>query len=1085
MARLLHTIQTPEGFGQCATYKDQSGTTFLLVAKSNYIQKLQFSPDLPTYFLDESRIHFRGPVQALEVVKRGDEDVVLAIADGYIHDITLKDHIFMHLRQDSQKKLTSIGYNYHHLLSIHHQAGKKRKTAILRVNRNGNAYVAPHRGKLAGEAKESYLGDILVKKVVNLSNENCFAVLHSGFDLRFSVTYYQVSNKLNVYKKLGFQPFHEAPTLLVPMPYGGVLALSNYRAHFCAASEIQQMSVSEGFDLHYRKANHMLSVDLTHFPFTNCQFTAFVKIDNRRYMISTDTGRTAILYLVMHYTKVLLELRTFQVVDLGFSTVANSIAQVQDNIFFAASRFSRSILFRVMPQEPYIQILNHMPSSPPVLELAYSFNTDTMRYLPDIFVCQGGYRSGELRKISHEKWKATILSSFDLMDPFAEVIRLLPPNLTDYESLQALVFIAIKIDSRIDKVMKISDTSFDNKRGKVEESTLKFGDHKIVDAMLDETKVYRLDVQLQDEDIHAIKDLDGGIKFAKITVNSVATYILKGKIVCRTPFGTLSLPLDESEDLVCTLDAMVLESTPYVLVGYTTGLIQCFIITGQYIKPLWKLTCGARKEGLRDARFCINTHQMMVLVALDGQGNVHQYLFANRGGSILGTSRWVCKGPGATAMDSDGRLVVLYDTHKVIGMMAKSNFFLELCDFFHSPEPIKSCNVLLFHNNMVGVHQQNGQYCIVSMKDQKDTIDAHFSNQLWRKILSFENSHLLVCIRFDVRPADGSKKKTTLDLVDGRSLEIVHTFPPDGHIYTDICCLPSGPDGRLLFVAIQDDGPWKNKFPIFAIEENQIKMLPNVETTSTPKKPLTFSAITFDGKLHAVGNDYVALDLEETENGYRWVKKEDDRIDQTWAGVMQHGIAVSPMSRDSYVYLDSFHGIYIKKGEERPQPVHELNDQSARMTALCVIPAQDGEGPLLVTGDSEGKLRYRENTLYLYSQINVLKYVPEDGSLLIGTLDGGIYLLTKTECKDARAFENLARKENFLFSPPFSQTYDAPTGLKVYPTEMLKLMIRSSKNKNQFIGIDAICNASDKGIKCQATNIADSDDPMARLVEEL
>lgn len=1045
MVQLLHTVQRPEGSGHCATYRDENGRKRLAISRGNSVQIYEFSPHLPGFLKNTDLESYSEPITAM-VRARGIENDFLVVFSGR------KIHIF-----GKQEPLGPLNENTalqgkNFFLSFIH----KLKVAITMITSEGRVYVAT-----VGESERfdvSSLGCAHVTQAVELENSDSkFAVLYSNYDLSYSLKYYELMEGRFVESRLQLEAFVEAPTLVVPMTYGGVMVLSNYRIYLFPSPD-QTIYISDSFEeqkgVPVSSARNVVTIDIKLLPYLNSMFLSFTKIDLDRYLLCTDTGLTAVAYIKTTFTATNVSLEAFSIHDIGRSTIALSMSHVTDNVFFAASQYSRSILFKVMPTEPHIRILSFVPSSPPVIDLDYSFNTNPLRYLPDIFVCQGGYHSGELRKIAHNSWKATQLSSIQIDEPFAEILRLLDSR---DEILDNATLVGVKVD------LKNINVFLASKKG-LSRTGLQLPANAIA-ARLKST--VGVSGKVKESDFAIRSDEDGEVKFSKLVTEDSFIYITTDHIVFEFKSSKESCPLQSPYDLVCTLDAIENEHGVIALVGYIDGVIEVFHYSegiGGHPISRWAVTCGIKKEGLRDALLCVDGRGSTLIVALDGQGNVHQYCLNK--GVVSTSSIWICKGAGPTTMDSDGSMILLYDTHKVLGMVKGAMHFLELCDFFYSPHAIKSCTILLSYNKLFGVYLEGGKFVTVSHENKKDTIDAQFSEKLWTRVTSIPNTHYLVCIEADIRPRRGQSKVSTLNLIDGRTMRLLHTYSEASLQFADICSIPENEEhgiGPHAFAAIQTNCDWRGRFPLFVLEGGKIKKVPKVSLDLHGElEQVSFSVLRYDFErecLHAAGEDLITLNFKKTDSALEL--KATGSIGRSC--LLQHVTEMCP-EPNGIVVLDSFRGLFHKTADNFAM-VQKTNVENVRLTALCVVPGHKNTQPSIIVGDSLGTVYLGETSFLVCSQINVLRYVKEDGSVLIGTLNGGIYRLTR----NAVLPSDLLLRHMFNFDSTdiaFKCELSIGDEDRVYLVQERDVLEESGHLAKEAL-VDAWINSSDKSFKKQ------------------
>lgn len=1056
MARLLHVVQCPEGSGFCASYSDSQNQRIIAVARGNYIQFYTFEPDHTGFLKERSKTYFEQPITSMAKVRGSQGDSLIAIANNTVYDVTLDKRFLMPCEDfgsSPQNFLMSFSVN--------------RKVAIARLSTNGRTYVIYNEKTKRPEVKVSSLGCAQIKQAVTLENSDTrFAVLYTSFDLSYSLKYLELDKNLSVNITSQFQAFVEAPSLVVPMTYGGVMVLSNYRIYLFPAPN-QTTHLADSFEdqrgTSVSNARNVITIDIKLLPYLTSLWTSYSKIDLERYLLSTDTGLTAVAYIRSAFTASAVSIEAFSIHDIGKSTIAQSMCHVENNVFFAASKYSRSILFKIMPTEPHILILSFMPSSPPVIDLAYSFHANTLRYLPDIFVCQGGFHSGELRKISYNSWKATQLSTLRLDDPFAEVVLLLPTN----PSSDSKIVIGIKVNLKIEEIYTISN-GLQKYRGTFVKTNLQFPQANVVSAVLSGT--FTGQHKLQSKDFIVKASDTSSIKYSKLLSNGMHLYVSDNHIVCESGSSRETCDLQFSENSITAFDAIFYEGSPASLVGYTDGQIEYFRFNGSKVSSKLSLRSGDKNEGLRDAKVCFNAKEELVVVALDNGGNVHQYLLEHD--AVIASSVWNCKGPGPTAMGSDGSMVVLYDTHKVLGLVPKRGNFLNLCDFFYSPKAIRECVVLLKSHALVGVYLEDRTFVTVSHEDKKDIIDAHFSDKLWTKVISIPRTHYLVCIKTDIRPTKGQSRVATLNLLDGRTMRLLHTFSNTSLQFSDICYVPPNElhgIAPLSFVALQTGTNSMSRFPLFKIEGDKIREVPNVHLILKDMELVSFSVVRYDPYrecLHAAGEDFVLLSF--TNNNEVLELRAVDSIGRNC--VLQHvtDIACEP---ERIFILDSFRGLYEKTSSNFE--LKEQSDDDSRITAICALPTDSNQESSVVFGDSLGRVHINGNVFQVYSQINTLKYVEEDGSVLVGTLNGGIYRLKSNLGPVPEDLHDVGRSK-ITSVPPFASLVTGADATRVYFANTIQDYVESDGHQRKELALlDAWCNASDKGLK-RKENYSDS-----------
>lgn len=256
--------------------------------------------------------------------------------------------------------------------------------------------------------------DIRMLKNVMNPDRPILAVLYRDYNFNYSMRYYafEISSKKLVLVKQ-FEEFDEPPTTITNPNCGGIMAFTDNYAFYFPNDDIKYLEVAENNadeNLICNTSSMMITKKL---KMVNTErLTAFycaTVIDDKRILMVNNRGETYLIYFDYEQkSSTSLRVEALSFISLGLTTIPTAVHHIDANLFLVTSKLSQSVLFKILPKSPYIELAQFFPSSPPILNINPRFNG--MKY--ELFVSQGGYESGEFRKLSNKSQYLKFIKSF-------------------------------------------------------------------------------------------------------------------------------------------------------------------------------------------------------------------------------------------------------------------------------------------------------------------------------------------------------------------------------------------------------------------------------------------------------------------------------------------------------------------------------------------------------------------------------------------------------------------------------------------------------------------------------------------------
>lgn len=252
------------------------------------------------------------------------------------------------------------------------------------------------------------VGSIIVQDVRILRNandaNNTIVLYYRDYNFNISMRYYRLDStnkRFNLVHQ--FEEFDEIPSAIInPLLGGSIVVSDNYMFYF-PNPDIKYLELAETQD-------HNISIDPDRSVVTKrlvttsshdiSAFNNYTIVDEKRIILINNRGETFILFFdTTKKSSTSIQVNSISFIKLGMTTVPISIHHIHDNLFYVASKLSQSVLFKILPQDPFIDIVRFIKSTAPILDIQANYNGHKL----ELLTCQGGYESGEFRRVSNRK----------------------------------------------------------------------------------------------------------------------------------------------------------------------------------------------------------------------------------------------------------------------------------------------------------------------------------------------------------------------------------------------------------------------------------------------------------------------------------------------------------------------------------------------------------------------------------------------------------------------------------------------------------------------------------------------------------
>lgn len=438
---LLSEVRSPDSIYSSVVLSGKDGSRKILLQKINGIFVYAYDKNAKTLMQLEDNVLIDEPLRTIVKYSRlefdGHDDGVFAITDSYTISLIEPEqegsgYAFcdvVQLDTKGQKPCIDTSPLMLHLvkdgilvLIVHTFHGLIQMISITRGKDEKPRLKSKKRTKVE---KENYylltfsIGNIVIQLMTLLENygSSVLAILYRDFDYNYSLRFYNVNQKeMKLSLLQQFDDFEEPPSHQMAAPFGGLFIFTplhifyfpNPLANVELQFEIDELCLSNGSQGNFlTKVNdHSLREKLM-----KDNITESAVIDNQRTLLIGSDGRSYLLYVEYIFSGInTVIFNAFSFFELGWTTVANGLHNLGEGFFFASSRYSQSLLFELFSNPPFINIVQSVESSPPILDLCLSSSNPSF----EILTCQGGYENGELRRIVDQKYELKELAFKEL-----------------------------------------------------------------------------------------------------------------------------------------------------------------------------------------------------------------------------------------------------------------------------------------------------------------------------------------------------------------------------------------------------------------------------------------------------------------------------------------------------------------------------------------------------------------------------------------------------------------------------------------------------------------------------------------------
>ncbi|CCE83571.1 Piso0_004151 [Millerozyma farinosa CBS 7064] len=892
-------------------------------------------------------------------------------------------------------------------------------------------------------------GNIAIHQIETLEvgpSNALIAIFYRDFRFNFSIRYYQIDFQ-DTRAMLGeqFEEFEEPPTLIIPHANNGLLVLSPLHIFYFAPrgsiinlqeiSDSLMLSSDSGRQLAVKRFQNNTAEDVA-----SRQFTSYCIIDPKRILLVSSRGSTFMLHLDLSIIGRRIDFNSISFLDLGQSTIPNNIHYLYSNIFFASSKLSESLLFQVLPEKPYINICQNLPSSPPVLSL---FTGESS--IQQILTCAGGYDSGKFSDVGGTSMISNLVKRFNCKFSVFQLELI--------ESVDGNYIIETKdIDSQPNGHIKIQLSEVNN------------------DIKLENLKVEQEPKSSKAESRNT--NFQSAHKPKRKMVNDVIVSIMENTLIFQNSKGIVirSVSLE-----------IPFEAFDFDIVALSHGAHCLLLLSWNGEFRLIYLSEG-KQEVIGGSEIVIPDHLLSgVIIEKDllwvlistSSGSIMQFAFKPVDVQKTVTleksySNFISKIPCKLIKNRNSDVIAYYkDT-----MIAAS--FDDVSRFFKFGYIKSTCEdlseVLYLTDSLLLVLSGTNNLELCSLKNMTaKSVSTIYSNICYLKALPIPSTDLAVLLCFDTRldETEGSVKYFCIKLVNTTQMLILdsYTLRPEETDITDICMIPQEISYRhpLSFILL-DNSPQKQGFSIFFnIENLKFVRLPDAETSGIyDYAALSFSNITYAKKSYFIisGNFIFAARLSHNfdQNKFKWE-------------IMTDSISASPMYSvcakwigQKLIFGDVLKGFFEwdvtthaskKIGLERTPQFLTSFDVYNRLSTERILIFGDVLGNLSAVKFNDQEEDVSQSAYFnLGDQVNVVKTICTPRSLLnddhisadsvgkkilrpvalIGTVHGALYTLYDFVGIDEDTFRIFEKCYNEISDASFIGNQDRESDLNQSPS---------------------------------------------------
>lgn len=628
-------------------------------------------------------------------------------------------------------------------------------------------------------AKTFKFGDITVVLMTLLKgNEPLLAVLYRDVDFFYSLRYYKLDMHLdNLIVEKQMEVFQGAPTHVYTASRGVVVVSDTKVWYFPPPTKQVTLESSAGdsvFPVTLNKLQNVITLNTSSLSkkLLGCKMNCSTTIDEKRQLIILDRGDALLLYSDIECLTALDKVVEFKIVELLKVTIASEVIHLRDNVFFASSKLSRSVLFRILPKPPYIGILETISDCLPILSVMGVPN----RYGTSIAIARGGFSSGELSIIS-PFFSAKHVNSVSV-SPEANSFEIFHKAKSTWLQLWALESpLNEYYSSSLAKVAKPESSPINPLRSQ-DYNSWRINDHETISV----SKGAPIKMEYNSHQV-VLTDFDqvSDLVWSRDELMIVFAALWNGKLA-QIKFDNLGGDIISQSDL------------PF------TGSVS--LVHTQTL------------------------NHSNVLVALSSDGILHQMVFNDHRKLLCSTLRLPIKKGSffRVSKPTKSSPLFIYNAFEVFKLARPANsFFFEPHSVLQSKLPILSCQA---DQHCIIVLFTEGTLSRFEIINKAPSL-SYFSSKLIKTLETYSDEYILA-LEVEERPNQSTGRIDYISFIllfDQRSLKLLDTYQADPKDkFVDICVMDINllENQAPIIVVANSGGPAQRLLPVFHVKDGKL-----------------------------------------------------------------------------------------------------------------------------------------------------------------------------------------------------------------------------------------------------------------------
>ncbi|GEQ68212.1 hypothetical protein JCM33374_g1879 [Metschnikowia sp. JCM 33374] len=784
-------------------------------------------------------------------------------------------------------------------------------------------------------SKTFSIGNVVVSSmaVSTCTGTPVIAVLYRDIDFNFSLRYYTFSAHLNSFSMVRqMELFSGAPSRVMAVSTG-FLVISDLKLWFFpyhgTTLSLADSVFDPSFPVSHNKLHNVVTLNLAAnmAAYLGSRFESSTQIDPNRYLLVSNTGTTLLVYLDTNCTHSTTTVSQFQVVDLGKTTIASDLVHLEENVFYAGSQNSRSAVFRILPQSPFIDIVACVANSSPVLDM----NISQHHHKKTLLLTRGGFHSGEVEVVLDSPFRIDRCHVTRAAGPVVGFTRGTGPgspfvflqdasgNTVDalkYPSLENPPRPHIYPDVVSHPRPLLVQGSYDKSCWKIDNSrTIECTQSDRMEITLKSERVTTISV----ENVHQVTSLDWHDNGTSLDV-----YIASWN-------GTLA--------------HIRFTSSEASLVGVVCTELQGKISLVRYPR------CESQYS----------------IVMLDGEGLIFQMPVSITSASGTCKQTWISEScQYLKAQQSSGTFrmsytgshgVLVYDSFSLFYLHhAQDNSQLNLSKLHTFTYPLRACGLTeeAINSGSFLVLFVDGTFSHYSFKNRQGLNDSFNSNDLILSSVNVSGRHT-VALQLESKPNMSTGQMETVPsllLFDRQSLQLLHVYKPRQPSNFVAMTTMSGKytlkNQSYVVVANSVEDP-QEILKVFRVKSNKIEPVSNISLSGMLPKSFSFSGISCNkNTVCVVGDVFLTFTLALSK----------DSKSEFWRGnVFTHDdtpffAADVDGSDDFWVLADAVRGLFVAC----PSTLRLCSLSNPFSTSFATAVAVLRQSPIIIYGDSLGNI---------------------------------------------------------------------------------------------------------------------------------